>query len=139
MLTMIVPVREIINPIRTDFLTGSFNTTGESKATHNGVVVTSTTELAIDVYCMEVIHDAKCRAKNNPERLPCSSSLCDRLNNSALLRISAMGTRIRHAINNLDAPITIAEASFCESRINIDAVETNRMPKVVAARALLRE
>lgn len=45
----------------------SFNVTGANSATQSGVVETSTTELATDVYSNDVIQVAKCRARKMPE------------------------------------------------------------------------
>jgi hypothetical protein len=55
----ITPTRVKNKPIHTGRVTGSFIVKGESRATHSGIVLTKTTELATVVYCNEVIHVAK--------------------------------------------------------------------------------
>ncbi|MPN04257.1 hypothetical protein SDC9_151493 [bioreactor metagenome] len=57
--TTILPNSEIASPNRIQRVIFSFRNIGESKATHNGAVVTRTTELATLVYSKEVIQEAK--------------------------------------------------------------------------------
>ena len=65
--TMTLPARATPNPIHTTRERRSRSTKGDSKATHNGLVVTSTTELVTDVYCKDVIQEAKWKHRNIPE------------------------------------------------------------------------
>ncbi len=60
----------------------SFNSIGDSSATHSGPVDTKTTELATEVYSSEEIHVAKWTARNKPETAPRVSCLRVRLCNS---------------------------------------------------------
>ena len=122
---------DTIKPMITHFLIDSLRTTGESSATQSGVVVTRTTELATEVSCSEVIQTAKWIARKSPDRPPFKMSFHDRLRHSWRYFTQAIGTRTRLANNNLDAAITNEDASACANRMNIDAVETNRIPKAV--------
>jgi hypothetical protein len=64
-------------PIFTCEEIGSLRITGERIATHKGVVVAKTTELATLVYSREVIQVAKWIARNTPESNPRKRSLLD--------------------------------------------------------------
>ena len=65
--TIVPPMSASPIPINTGRVTGSLMVSGASSATHSGVVVTSTTELATVVYSSEVIQVAKWTARNSPE------------------------------------------------------------------------
>jgi hypothetical protein len=71
----ITPTRVKIKPIHTARVMGSLIVKGESSATHSGIVLTNTTELATVVYCSEVIQVAKCTARNAPESNASPSAL----------------------------------------------------------------
>ncbi len=65
--TIVLPSKATIKPINTRRGIRSRRIGAENIATHKGVVVTNTTELATLVYCREVIQVAKCNASNAPE------------------------------------------------------------------------
>jgi len=65
--TMIAPTIAITIPIIATLSIGSLSVSGSNNATHNGVEVTSTTELATVVYSNEVIQLAKCSARKKPD------------------------------------------------------------------------
>ena len=95
------------NPHNTGRVIGSLIVTGESKATQSGVVDTSTTELATEVYSSEVIQVAKWIARKKPESRARPSSRRFRRANSARWRISTIGSSNREARLRRQAAITI--------------------------------
>ena len=111
---------------------GSLIVNGESSATQSGMVLTSTTELATVVYCNEVIQVAKCKARKMPERSARSSSFRLREVSSRLWVEAATGIRMSEATVSLQAAITREVASFWAKRMNIEAVDTARMPNRMA-------
>jgi len=67
--TIKLPNNEIIKPKAIQRVSFSFRKTGDNRATHNGAVVTKTTELATVVYSKEVIQVAKCEPRKTPARI----------------------------------------------------------------------
>jgi hypothetical protein len=132
--TTTTPIRVNISPIITALWMDSFIVNGESKATHKGTVLTRTTELATVVYCSELIHVAKCNAKNIPDSNARSNSPREREVKSRLRVETATGTRIKEAMVNLQAAITRDVTSFCAKRIKIDAVDTATIPMMMATK-----
>jgi len=127
-----LPAIDTTNPAMTDFLIGSLRTTGDRSATHRGVVVTNTIELAMEVNDRELIQVVKCSAKKIPDRVAFPKSFLDKRFHSSLCFIKTNGTRIKLATIKREAAITIAEASSWANLMNIDAVETHNIPRVVA-------
>lgn len=103
-------------------------------ATHNGVVVTKTTELAMEVNCNEVIQVAKCSARNMPDKIPFSKLAEVIFRHSGPCLINAIGTRTKLAITSRAAAMVMEEASAWAKRMKMDAVETKRIPAPVAIR-----
>jgi len=127
-----LPAIDTTNPAITDFRMGSFKTMGDKSATHRGVVVTNTIELAIDVKRRELIHVVKCKARNNPDKIALPKSVLDSRAHSPFCLIKTIGTIIKLATIKREAAITIAEALSWANLIKIDAVETHNIPRVVA-------
>ena len=121
-----------IKPIHTARVMGSLIVKGESSATHSGIVLTNTTELATVVNCSEVIQVAKCTARNPPESSASPSSLRLSEPSSRLWVDAATGTRMIEAMVNRQAAITIEGASFWAKRMKIEAVETANIPNTMA-------
>lgn len=68
---------------------GSFNMTGENKATHRGTVETRTTELATVVYSRDFIQVEKWTAKNTPDNTEKRNSFFEsELSSSRFLEIT---------------------------------------------------
>ena len=85
--TMVPPARATSKPTRRGGDKGSLRKMGASKATHNGLVVTSTTELATLVNSNERIQVAKCRASSKPARATIQAAA---LTKNALLEIDVI-------------------------------------------------
>ena len=101
MATIAPPTRVSNIPIMTGFPLGSRRMSGESRATHNGVVVTSTTELATLVYFSEDIQVAKCNARKKPDKSARRISFRVRILSSCQCLVSAIGARMTIASVNL--------------------------------------
>lgn len=127
--TIRLPASEMINPRNTIEFIFSLRKNGENKATHNGDVATKTTELATLVYSSEVIQVAKCNPKNTPARINRQNLLLGMDFISPRERMSTNGASTRVAIPSLPAAITKEAACSCAKRINIEAVETAKIPK----------
>ena len=123
------PVRARTRPITAAVPIFSRNTSGESSATHSGVVVTRTTELATVVYSRDVIQVAKCSAKKTPESSASSHSPRPSARSSDLERVSANGASTRLASVRRAAAMTMdgAPAPWAR-RMKMEAVETARIP-----------
>lgn len=112
---------------------GSLRKKGEKRATHKGIVLTRTTELATVVYSREVIHVAKCKARKIPDRAANPSSRRLRPRISDRRRVRANGDRIRVASDSRQAAMTREGAYSCAYRINMEAVETARIPMAITS------
>jgi hypothetical protein len=108
---MVLPKSETPNPKITHLVIFSFRKIGENIATHNGAVVTITTELDMDVYSSEVIHAAKCNPSKIPDNIKRRILLLGCLGNSVRMFFHENGTMTDEAIKSLPAAITSEGAS----------------------------
>ena len=126
---VIVPAMAMVKPILICEEIGSLRIIGEKMATHSGVVVAKTTELATLVNSREVIQVAKWSARKTPDNKARNRSFLDsRLKSLRYLKY-VTGANTRVAIPKRCAAIVIELASVCARRIKMDAAETAKMPK----------
>jgi hypothetical protein len=130
--TTMLPSKATPNPNTIQRLFFSFKTSGDRRATHNGAVVTSTTELVTLVNSRDVTQKAKWKAKNRPERSISKIIRRSMFLISCVAFVKQKGSKIKKAIVNLIAAITREGASRCAKRINNEAEETAAIPKIKA-------
>lgn len=122
------PIRAMIIPAAVYLEMGSFKKKGENAATHNGVVVTRTTELATLVYSSEVIQAAKCTDRKNPDNKR-RTRVFEEIFLISLRYLNRTGGKINNVAKANRKKAMVREgASSCANLMKIDAVETDNIP-----------
>lgn len=127
----------MINPTAVQRVGFSFRKMGDNKATHNGAVVTNTTELATVVYSNEVIQVAKCEPRKTPANTSNNQVFPGMLGFIFFQLFNANGRMNSVAKDIRPAAITDEGTSTWAKRIKIDAVETARIPRNNPAKDLV--